>query len=434
MNRMKSLSLVSLVLTVVLTSVLASCSSGERGASNEGVVEENGTTVTFWHGTTDVEQEALEEIVKRFNKQQSDITVEAVYIAQQGEGQNEKLLAAIAGGNPPDVAYFDRFEVGSWAAQGSLTDLTDYAAKDNVEDNDYYEYAINEARYEGQLYGLPMDTDARLLFYNKDQFEEVGLDPENPPKTIAELEEAAKKLTVKEGNRFERIGFIPWYGQGWLYTWGWVFGGEFYDEETGQVTAHDPQIVESLQWMTDYAQEYGIEDLTAFTDSAGTAAESPFLTGQISMTVTVPAQIGGIKKYKPDLHYGVAPIPTPTGDNFTTWAGGWSFVIPKGAKSEEAAWEFMKFAAGTEGQSIYSEMTGNLASIKSINEELYADDPIMKEFVDILPQARHRPVISEGSLLWNELVQARDLAIRENDTPENLLKAVSDKVNNALNN
>lgn len=434
MKRMRRIYLLFLVMSVVLTTVLAGCSSGGSGASGEEASGKNGTTVTFWHGSTDVEKEALEEIVKKFNEQQSEITVEPVYIAQQGEGQNEKLLAAIAGGNPPDVAYFDRFEIGSWAAQGSLTDLTEYADKDSIEDNDYYEYAINEATYEGKLYGLPMDTDARLLFYNKDHFKEVGLDPENPPKTIAELEEAAKKLTVKKGNRFERIGFIPWYGQGWLYTWGWVFGGDFYDEDSGKVTADDPKIVEALHWMTDYAQEYGIEDLTAFTDSAGSGAESPFLTGQISMTVTVPSLIGGIKKYKPDLNYGVAPIPTPTGDNFTTWAGGWSFVIPKGAKNEEAAWQFMKFAAGPEGQKIYSETTGNLASIKSINEELHTDDPIMKKFVDILPQARHRPVISEGSLLWNELVQARDLAIRKNDTPENLLKAVSDKVNKALNN
>ena len=429
MKRSKRIYTILLAVTVVWTTVLAGCSSGESGDTSGG----NGTTVTFWHGSTDVEQEALEEIVRAFNEQQSDVTVEAVYIAQQGEGQNEKLLAAIAGGNPPDVAYFDRFEVGSWAAQGSLTDLTEYADQDNIEDNDYYEYAINEAKYEGKLYGLPMDTDARLLFYNKDHFKEAGLDPENPPKKIAELEEVAEKLTIKKGNRFERIGFIPWYGQGWMYTWGWVFGGEFYDEDTGQVTADDPKIVESLQWMTDYAQEYGIENLTAFTDSAGSGAESPFLTGQISMVVTVPSMVGSIKKYKPDLNYGVAPIPTPTGDNFTTWAGGWSFVIPKGAQNEEAAWEFMKFAAGPVGQKIYSEKTGNLASIKAINDELHTDDPIMKAFVDILPQARHRPVISEGSLLWNELVQARDLAIREKDTPENLLKAVSDKVNKALN-
>ena len=123
MKRSKRINTILLAVTVVWTTVLAGCASGESEVTSGG----NGTTVTFWHGSTDVEQEALEEIVKAFNEQQSDVTVEAVYIAQQGEGQNEKLLAAIAGGNPPDVAYFDRFEVGSWAAQGSLTDLTEYA-------------------------------------------------------------------------------------------------------------------------------------------------------------------------------------------------------------------------------------------------------------------------------------------------------------------
>ncbi len=427
MGGLKKKGWLSLVMVTALSTLAAGCSLfGDGGSSDEG-------TITFWHGTTDVEKEALEEIVKKFNEKNPETKVKPVYIAQQGEGQNEKLLAAIAGGHPPDVAYFDRFEIGSWAEQGSLTEITEQAKKAGIDNESYYDYAIAEATYKGKLYGLPMDSDSRLLFYNKDHFKEAGLDPEKPPKSIAELEKAAKKLTVKKGNRFEQIGFVPWYGQGWLYTWGWAFGGDFYDEKSGKVIAHDPKVVESLQWMADYAKKYGIEDVTAFTDSAGSAAESPFLTGQLSMMVNVPTQIGGIQKYKPDLNYGVAPIPTPTGDNFTTWAGGFSFVIPKGSKHEKEAWEFMKFAAGPEGQEIYSKMTGNFASIQSINEELYKDDPIKKEFVDSLLQAHHRPVISEGSLLWNELTKARDLAIREKNSPEKLLKAVSNKVNDALN-
>ncbi|GIP35385.1 ABC transporter substrate-binding protein [Paenibacillus sp. J2TS4] len=426
----------SLLSVLAIAGALAACSSQQAekpGDPAPGKSEGQTTTITFWHGTTDTEKDGLDKIMKAFNEQNPDIKVEATYIAQQGQGQNEKLLAAIAGGNPPDVAFFDRFEIGSWAARGSLTDLTDRANADNIDSFDYYPFAKDEATYKDRLYGLPMDTDSRLLFYNKDQFKEVGLDPENPPKTIKELEEAAEKLTKKEGRRFERIGFIPWYDQGWIYTWGWSFGGDFYDKNSGKVTAEDPQVVESLQWMVDFAKKYNIEDVAAFTDSAGSAAENPFLTGQLSMTVSGPWRTSGIKLYKPDLNYGVAPIPTPTGDNFTTWAGGWSFIIPKGAKNEDAAWEFIKFAAGKEGQKIYSETTGNLASIKSVNDELHKDDPIMKPFKDILPNAHHRPVISAGSLLWNELARARDMAIHEKGTPQELLEAVSKKVNDEIN-
>ncbi|MGN7381961.1 ABC transporter substrate-binding protein [Paenibacillus sp. SAFN-117] len=436
MNKISKRVAGGLALIWVITGALAACSSNQAdkpGDPAPGKPEGKITTISFWHGTKDTEKEGLDKIIKAFNEKNPDIKVEATFIAQQGEGQNEKLLAAIAGGNPPDVAYFDRFEIGSWAARGSLTDLTDRATADNIDSFDYYPFAKDEATYKDRLYGLPMDTDSRLLYYNKDQFKEVGLDPENPPRTIEELELAAEKLTKKDGKRFERIGFIPWYDQGWIYTWGWSFGGDFYDKDTGKVTAEDPKIVEALQWMVDYAKKYNIEDVAAFTDSAGSAAENPFLTGQLSMTVSGPWRTSGIKLYKPDLNYGVAPIPTPTGDNFTTWAGGWSFIIPKGAKNEDAAWEFIKFAAGKEGQKIYSETTGNLASIKSVNDELHKDDPIMKSFKDILPNAHHRPVISAGSLLWNELARARDMAIHEKGTPQELLEAVSKKVNDEIN-
>ncbi|WP_188431954.1 extracellular solute-binding protein [Kroppenstedtia guangzhouensis] len=174
MGGIKGRGWLSLVVITALSTVAVGCSLfGDGGTSKDEVI-------TFWHGTTDVEKDALEEIVKRYNEKNPKKKVEAVYIAQQGEGQNEKLLAAIAGGHPPDVAYFDRFEIGSWAAQGSLTEITERVEKAGIDDDSYYDYAIDEARYKGKLYGLPMDSDARLLFYNKDHFKEVGLDPEKP--------------------------------------------------------------------------------------------------------------------------------------------------------------------------------------------------------------------------------------------------------------
>lgn len=159
----------------------------------------------------------------------------------------------------------------------------------------------------------------------------------------------------------------------------------------------------------------------------------PFLTEQISMKVSGPWTVSAINKFKPDLEYGVFPMPTPTGDNFTTWSGGWSTVIPKGAKEKEAAWEFLKFFSGEEGQKIFSGIAKDFSIIDSVNEELgYKDDPILKEFVDILPSSNHRPVMTQGSLYWNELASAVENATRGNGTPEELLKKVDDKVTKSL--
>jgi multiple sugar transport system substrate-binding protein len=418
--------MIVLTLSMILTGCSSKSSSSEKGSKNQ-------TTVTFWHPMTDVTGEAVDAVIKEFEKQNPDIKINAVYTANQGEGQNEKLMTAISGGNPPDVAYFDRFEIGSWAAQGSLEDLTQLAESSGVKKESYYPFAWDEASYQGKLYGIPTTTDSRLVYFNIDHFKEVGLDPENPPTTIAELEAAAEKLTKKKGKRFERIGFIPWFGQGWFYGWGWSFGGEFYNPETNKATANDPKLVDALQWMTDFAKKYNVEDIAGFTDSQGQGAMDPFLTGQLSMKVSGPWEVSAIKKFKPDLKYGVFPIPTPTGENHTTWSGGWSVVIPKGAENKEAAWKFLKFFGGEEGQKIFSGIARDFSVIDSVNEELgYKEDPILKEFVNILPVSHHRPVMTQGSLYWNELASAVENATRGNGTPEELLTKVNEKVNKEL--
>lgn len=400
--------------------------TGNAGGSGEKA------TITVWHAMTELTGEAMDAVVKAFEEKYPNIKVNAVYIAQQGEGKNEKLLAAIAGGNAPDVAYFDRFEVATWAAQGSLTDISGYAEASGVNADNFYPFAWEEANYNGKLYAMPTTTDARLVYYNKDHFKAAGLDPENPPSTIQELEEAAEKLTIKDGKRFKQIGFIPWYNQGWFYGWGWSFGGEFMDAE-GNVTANNPKNVEALTWIANYAKKYNIEDIASFTDSQGTTTMDPFFTGQLSMQVSGPWTVSQAEKFNPDLNYGVFPMPTPTGDNFTTWSGGWATVMPKGSKNPEAAWEFMKFFSGEEGQEIFSKISGDFSINDAVNEKLgYKEHPIFKEFINVLPVSNARPVMTQGSLYWNELANAVDLATRGED-PKALLDKVNETVTKALN-
>ncbi|MEK3888116.1 ABC transporter substrate-binding protein [Bacillus sp. FSL K6-3431] len=429
-GKVKKMGQLIVLLILTMSLFLVGCSSKEKanGGSSSGKKE-----ITLWHGSTGIGLNALKVLVKSYEEKNPDIKVKMVY-TEASEGADQKLLTAVAGGNPPDVATFDRFKVGSWAAQGSLTDLTEMAAADGVSEDLYYPYAWEEANYDGKLYGIPTSTDARMLYYNKDHFKEVGLDPENPPKTIAELEDAAEKLTIKEGKRFKRIGFIPWYGQGWLYSWGWGFGGDFYNKETGEVTANDPKIVDALQWMVDFGKKYNVEDISGFESSAGSDAMDPFIAGQISMKVDGNWTVSAINKFKPDLNYGVAPIPTPTGTDFTSWSGGGAVIIPKGAKNVEEAWDFLKYYGSEEGQEVYyGELSGDFSVIDSVNEKLgHKDDPILKEFIEILPVSNSRPVITEGQLLWNELVTAVENATRGNGTPQENLDKATDAVNKAL--
>ena len=392
-------------------------------------------TITFWHPYGDkVNTAAVEKIATGFMKDHPDVIVKTEFIGGTGSGSGitDKLSAAISGGIAPDVVIFDRFQVGQWADQGLFEDITADVKAAGVTPDQFYKFSWDESSYKGKQYGLPFDTDARALFYNKDMFKESGLDPENPPKTIAELDKAAEKLTVKQGNGYKTLGFYPWDGQGWLYTWGWAFGGNFTDA-SGKVTANDPKIIEALKWETSYAKKYGIENITSFA-TAGGADISPFAAKKIGMTISGPWELAGLKTNAPDLNYGVSLIPSPDGAGVGSWAGGFALVVPKGAKDKKDAVDFIKYACTGDGAKVFGEDTTHFMSFQSINAGLgwVKSEPRAKIFIDALPNSHNRPVLSKGQLLWDELATATDNAFHGKGDPKKLLDDVTSKVNKEL--
>jgi len=435
--KLSRLMIISLVLLFAAVGCTSNQSSGEKdgddGSAGESSGGEEKVEITFWHNwETGPSGESIKESVAKFNETHPNIEVEAVYVAPDGgDSVSSKLVTAVAGGNPPDVMLASRYGIAEY--KEALEPVGELAERDGITEDMFYPWAWGEASYEGELLALPYDGTARALFYNKEHFREAGLDPENPPKTIEELEAAAEKLTIKEDGKYTRFGFIPWFGEGWLYTWGWSFGGEFVDNN-GVVTANDPKIVEALAWETDFAEKFGIKDVTSFVSSAGTNATNPFFTGQLSMMVTGNWMLSQIEEYAPDLDYGVTYIPTPTGDNFTTFVGGRVLLIPKGVKNLDASWEFVKWmTASEEGQSI-KKITGEFAAMPEVNEKLYADDPRQNVFLEVLPNGKHRPVVLAGNMMWDELAKAPDLVMNKQGTPQEILDGITEKINKEIEN
>jgi len=430
---------------LVFVFLLAGCAQGNKpGQGTGGSQEAQGgrtgdaqVTIDFWFPWGgDFQKEFKENVVDVFEQKHPNIKVKMTFVENSGETQaSDKLLTAIAGGNPPDVALFDRFLIGSWAARGSLTDLTDMAKADNISQEDYYPSLWAEAVYEGKLYGLPWGTDNRAMFYNKTLLRESGLDPDKPPVTIRELDTMAEKIYRKGSNdKYEQIGFIPWMNQGFLYTHGWNWGGLW--EKNGELTPNDPQIVKALEWMVEYAKKYNVETMTSFSDSMKQTGMNAFWTGKVGFVYDGNWILNDLNKYKVDFEWGVAPMPTPEGMEPVTWAGGWSYVIPKGAKHLNEAWEFVKFVAHKEGTLLWAkrETAGNdITAMPSVNEELKMDEnPNLKVFLDLMPRAFTRPVTPVGSFLWNEAIRVTDLAINGKGEPQQLLDEVKRNVDAEL--
>lgn len=390
--------------------------------------------VLAWTTHSNEDFDSIERIVEEFNEQSDTTTVKLEQVPGD-ETDATKLITAVRGGTGPDAYMLDRFTVAERAANGLLQDLTDLLSDLDVNPDlsDYLEFAAKEASYDGKPYALPWDCDARALYVNNDLFDAAGVDtsafdPANGPMTWDTLQELAEQLN-KEGSSkdiFEECGFVPWFSQGWHYTYGFSWGADFFDYENCEVTPDTEEMIAASQWVYDYSEKYGPDRLAAFVqmNPGAPPTESPWIQKRLGAFITGDWQLSTNEKYIPDTNYTVTYVPVPEdGMESTTWAGGWSWTMPQGAKNPEGAAEFMIFAAGAPGQRIYVEDTSHLPTIKSLLDE---DDLFTEQHKffaqELLPNARSRPALPVGAKLWDELTAAWEKIYLNEQEPEPALQ------------
>jgi len=387
------------------------------------------TVIEVWYPYGGANAPLYEEYWKAFEDEHPDIGVNAVYAAND-LSTNAKLFTAIAGGKPPDVTWVDGPQVSEWAARGALEPLDDLIAKAGIKQEDYWAPSWNQTLYEGKIWSLTYGSDPNFgFFWNKNVFKDAGLDPEKPPTTVEEMDQFADKIAKVDGNRIERLGYIPWivYGaSNSLFTWGWCFGGEFYDAATKKISANDPKVVKALEWMVTYAKKYDPTKISGFQAGFGTGEQHPFFQGKTAMAPFGPWELANFKRYAPNVEYGITFLPTgPDGAApKSSWVGGWTMGIPKGSRNLEAAFEFVKWMSISDKATTINGKTFNqFPGFK--NAPYYAEvqkDPKLKAFYDILSETKHqRPVMPAQAFYTGELARAVDAAVFGQKTAQQAL-------------
>jgi len=404
---------------------------------------QEGEAVVFWTTFTDPDLAILKGMVETYNGQTQSAKVELVQIPPAEVTDSSKLMTAVRGGTGPDVYHLDRFIVAQRAADGVLQDLSEFEGGDTFLDN-HLAFARSEATYDGKPYALPFDTDARALYFNRGMLTEAGLDlaildPANGPATWDAVKGMANELNQlgPDGN-FTRMGFVPWLNQGWHYTYGFSWGGEFFDQEACEVTPDNAQVVEAFQWVYDYCQELDAQKVSAFGSPSMQPGfppqQHPFITGNLGMQITGDWMINQLRTYAPDMDYGITFIPVPTaGDESATWAGGWSMAMPQGAKQPEAAFEFMQWMAGEPGQRIYTKESAHLPTWEALLEDTTLFEERHRFFSEqLLPIAKNRPPLPVGAKYWDELTAAWQAVYLNEAEPQEALAAVKERVQSQL--
>ena len=293
---------------------------------------------TYWSAFTGDSQVWDQSRVDAFNELYKDKGIKCnVQFVPDGAGiNNGKLLSAIAGGQAPDLIICDNATAAySYAANGSFEKLQPYLDEVNLNVDNFFEGCKDVIYYKDEAYLIPQDTNVMMLYYNPDIAKEAGLAPENPPKTLDELDQWAEAMTVQEEDgSYSRFGLIPWLDlKDDAFTLPWFFGADVYD-------------VACMEWLQGYGEKYDPEKIQSFTSGLGGmfSPDHAFMTGKVGMTITGNWFSNALRVYAPDVNYKACAVPVPEGGraNSTTFQTN-VFAIPKGAENPELASLFIKF-------------------------------------------------------------------------------------------
>ncbi len=384
------------------------------------------TNITLFSVFSGDIQKGWIQLAQKYEGVQKDVGVQIIYSPAGSSENNPKLLASIAGGKPPDLAHMSPFNTAQWVELGIMSDLTKYVQRDGIKGEDFWPISWEQMNYKGKVWQVQWDADPNFpLFWNQDLFEKVGLDPDKPPKTIDEVDEYSKKINQTKKGKVTRIGMIPWdtYGpSNSLFTWGWAFGGDFYDPKKQEVTPDNDYVVRALEWMVNYAKDVGGPDKVSVAPP--NLQLHPFGTGNIGMAPLVTQNYIEITQAKPNMKigHGLLPYEGPgaTKPGQGAWLGGWAVFIPTGAPNPDAAWDFIKwFSATDEGTKAEWDTVKFIPCYKkaSVFNEI-KKDPVMKAYYDVIVTTSHaRPNIPVGAFYYAQLDTQVSNAVYGKATP-----------------
>lgn len=327
--------------------------------------------IELWHfWASPVRRNGVQRIKAICEQKLPNITVTDT-VKPFGDIWTANVAAVAAGSGMPDVIVSDRPTLPKDAADGVYMSLQEFADRDGITRDQFYDWAWDQTLYEGETYGIPFETDVRVLFWNKQLFEEAGLDPNDPPETWDELLQYADALDKKNADgSYDRIAFFPLWNAGFNPFWAYLNGAPLIDAE-GNPVINSPEAAETLEWIKMWVDRYGgWQALKDYQAKFGAPPNDLFMGNGVAMFVDIFGYNSQLEFYRPRadtngddqltgddprMEWGIANLPYNAAP--ANWSGGFSLSIPTGAENPDAAWEFIKCMTGPEGQASWARDT-----------------------------------------------------------------------------
>ena len=307
----------------------------------------------------------MQRMIERFNKEQPDVRVTAVYTGSYDD-TNVKTHAAIRAGKPPAAVIMSANFVREYVINNEVEAFDAAIARDGQTPAKFMEgfwpaLRLN-AMEQGHVYGVPFQNSTPLLYYSVDVFKEAGLDPDRPPATWQAWADALRKLAKREGGETKRWGLMfpgTYDYLGWIVSGlAMANGGDYYNAGYGgEVYYNQPSTVGAVKFIDTMIHKWkvmpeGVTDANAVTTA--------FFQGRTAMMVLSTGSLSFVRENM-KTPYRVAFL--PAGRVSAVPIGGASLILPKGnsAERQAAAWTLIKWLTSPEVAGGWSRFTGYFA-------------------------------------------------------------------------
>jgi ABC-type glycerol-3-phosphate transport system substrate-binding protein len=394
-----------LALSAAATLALAGC-SGDDSDSGGGGSSSDPVTLTFWgtygNGGNSAQTEMLEKtVIPAFEKANPGIKIK--YVDMPYDGLLQKLTTGAAAGELPDLVRADIGWVPKFGALGVFVPLDEQMEDFQKLADDTYAGSLATNKFGDHYYGLPLDTNTRVMISNAEVLAKAGIDA--PPATFDELKADAPKLAEQDVSLFADGGL-----QGWnVYPWIWSAGGSVTNEDQTEATGYlnSPESVAGVQMLVDLYQQGAIPNLIIGNKGAVQTSDG-LPKGTYATILDGPWMTDIWKGQYPDFDPVYSQVPAGPGGSVSV-VGGEDIAMTAASKNQDAAARFIAFTQTADFQ-INMAQTGQMSVVTSLDAQEAAAMPAFAPFIEQLATAKPRPSVPQApaidTALQDELTKA----------------------------
>ncbi|MDR3051816.1 MAG: extracellular solute-binding protein [Oscillospiraceae bacterium] len=408
----------SLVVLLVLTLALP-CIPALGEAAQEPV------TIDFWHhySAQSAENETLMNVlIPKFEAENPAIRVNAV--SHEWAELHDKVLVSAGSGSLPDVARCDIAWLPEFQKMGVLAALDEQPGFADVS-GALLASTMKTAEVAGAHYGLALNTNSKILFYNVKMLQDAGV---TPPATLDDWADALRKIAGTDANGRQVWGWNEPALSGWnLCPFIWSFGGALVSEDQTVASGYinGPATVKAVETFAALYQEGA---LTGF-NSGDIPMTDGFGTGRYAMMLEGPWKTAELQGAYPDVAYGTAPMPAGEGGSISVLGG--EDIAMFTTANQQAAWAFMRFMTGEYAQTEMAKC-GQIP----VNKAALASDTVKSApfapFLDAITTAKARPTVAAWAEIDNDLTGAVTAVISGQQSAQQAMDELAAKVDALL--